>query len=161
MYSSGGPDTGMFGNAYGFNVGAVYRGFSIDAVYTKEHSVVALQSAVNDTALSPVLAANINDNETFSIFGKYTYEFGGGYKDMSRGDRLTFYGGYTRIDQSDPKKIHHRQGPAVLLDRRKIRPALGVEFYCRLLSCRPEQVRGRRGGLHGWGSEQDRLRGHL
>jgi predicted porin len=103
MYANGGADTGMFGDALGFNLGAVYRGFSIDAVYTKEHGVVGMQSAVNDVQGSQVLAANINDNSTFTLVGKYTYEFGGGYKDASPGDKLTFYGGYTHIDQSDPK----------------------------------------------------------
>ena len=104
MYSPGGSDTGMFGNGYGFNVGAAYGGFSIDAVYTVEHSAVGLQSAINDTAGNPVLAANINDNETFSLFAKYTYNFGGGYKDVGTGAKLTWFGGYTRIDQSNPEK---------------------------------------------------------
>jgi predicted porin len=36
MYSNGGPDTGIFGEAYGFDAGGVYRGFAVDAVYQKE-----------------------------------------------------------------------------------------------------------------------------
>ena len=31
MYSNGGPDTGIFGQAYGFDVAGGYRGFSADA----------------------------------------------------------------------------------------------------------------------------------
>ena len=66
MYSDGGQNTGMFGNAYGFNVGGNYKGFSLDGVYTKEHGVVNLQSAVNDTLGSTALAANMSDNTAWS-----------------------------------------------------------------------------------------------
>ena len=86
MYTNGGSDTGIFGDAYGANVGFGYRGFSVDAVWTQEHGVVNLQSAANNPLLSQTLAANISDNEGWTIAGKYTFEFGrdffgGGLKD--------------------------------------------------------------------------------
>jgi predicted porin len=112
MYSNGANDTGMFGNAFGFNVGGTYKGFSLDGVYTKEHGAVNLQSAVNDTLGSTALAANISDNTAWSIMAKYTFDFGGhsvspmytkaGKAPDAPGDRLTFFAGYTHIDQANP-----------------------------------------------------------
>ena len=55
MYSDGGSDTGMFGDAYGANVGVTYRGFSLDGVWTQEHGVVNLQSAANNLLFSQTL----------------------------------------------------------------------------------------------------------
>jgi predicted porin len=111
MYSNGGHDTGMFGSGYGFTVGGFYGGFSAEAVYTKEHGAVNLQTAVNDAFGSQTLAANISDNSTWSIMGKYTFEFGrlsaAGFptkaaKAEAPGDKLTIFAGYTRTDQSNP-----------------------------------------------------------
>ena len=48
MYSNGGSSTGMFGSGYGFFVGGSYAGFSAEAVYTREHGAVNLQTSVND-----------------------------------------------------------------------------------------------------------------
>jgi predicted porin len=112
MYSTGGVDTGIFGNSYGFDIGGVYKGFSVDAVYSKEHGVVNLQTAVNDAAGSQTLAASISDNETWSIMGKYTFQFPGhgtstlptkAAKAEAPGDKLTLFVGYTHIDQSNPQ----------------------------------------------------------
>ncbi len=112
MYSTGGVDTGIFGKSYGFDIGGGYKGFSVDAVYTKEHGVVNLQTAVNDAFGSQTLAANISDNETWSIMGKYTFQFPGhgtgafptkAAKAEAPGDRLTFFAGYTHIDQANPQ----------------------------------------------------------
>jgi predicted porin len=102
MFSNGGSGTGMFGTGYGFDVGGSYKGFSLDGVYTKEHGAVNIQTAVNDPVGSQTLAANIADNETWSIVGKYTYDFSSGLKGDGPGAKLTFYGGYSRIDQSNP-----------------------------------------------------------
>ena len=114
MYTNGGSDTGMFGNAYGANVGFTYRGFSLDGVWTQEHGVVNLQSAANNAFLSQTLAVNISDNEGWTVAGKYTYEFGsgglkdegscGGLKDAPCAPpaKLTFFAGYTHTDQSNP-----------------------------------------------------------
>ena len=111
MYSNGGSNTGMFGSGYGFFVGGGYGGFSAEAVYTKEHGAVNLQTAVNDVFGSQTLAANISDNTAWSVMGKYTFEFGrpaaGGYptkaaKAEAPADKLTFFAGYTHIDQANP-----------------------------------------------------------
>ncbi len=101
MYSNGGDGTGLFGDAYGFNLGATYKGFSIDGVYTKEHGAVNLKDVINDAVGQP-LAASISDNENFSVMGKYTYEFGGGFKDEGPSSKLTFFSGYSHVDVSDP-----------------------------------------------------------
>ena len=114
MYTNGGEDTGIFGDAYGANVGFTYRGFSLDGVWEQEHGVVNLQSAANNALLSQTLAVNISDNEGWTVAGKYTYEFGdgglkdggscGGLKDAACPPpaKLTFFAGYTHTDQSNP-----------------------------------------------------------
>ena len=118
MYSDGGNATGMFGSGYGANVGLTYLGFSLDGVWTQEHGAVNLQSAANNPLLSQTLAANISDNEGWTVVGKYTYEFadgffGGGLKDQgSCGGlkdapcpppaKLMFFAGYTHTEQSNP-----------------------------------------------------------
>jgi predicted porin len=97
QYSDGGEDTGIFGGAYGFNLGGSYRGFSLDAVYQKEMSVVSASAASATT-----LKAVISDNESWSVQGKYTYDFGGGFKDGVPGSKLTFYAGYENISFANP-----------------------------------------------------------
>jgi predicted porin len=99
MYSDGGPDTGIFGQAYGFDVGGVYRGFAVDAVYQKESDVVSASAASATT-----LRAVISDNESWSVQGKYTYEFGDGLRDGATAAKLTFYGGYENIAFANPDK---------------------------------------------------------
>jgi predicted porin len=103
MYSNGGQDTGTLGEDYGFNVGAKYQGLSIDAVYTKENAAINLKNI--DTFNTPPLIANISNNEAWSIMGKYTFEFGGGFKDDGPSDKLTLFGGYTHTSQTDPSGI--------------------------------------------------------
>jgi predicted porin len=105
MFSNGGPDTGSAGTDYAFNVGAKYKGFSLDAVYTKEHGAVNVKNIDTYNAAQIAagnLVANISDNEAWSLMGKYTFEFGGGFKDYGSGDKLTLFAGYTHIAQSDP-----------------------------------------------------------
>ena len=104
MFSNGGDGTGMFGEGYGFNVGGSYQGFALDAVYNVEHGAVNLSSSINDTPGFP-LAASISDNEAWTVVGKYTYEFDGGLKDGETGPKLTFYGGYTHINVSNPDNV--------------------------------------------------------
>ena len=99
MYSNGGPDTGIFGEAYGFDVGGTYRSFSVDAIYQKEGDVVSASAASATT-----LKAVISDNEFWSVQGKYAYEFGGGLKDSQPDAKLTFYGGYENISFANPDK---------------------------------------------------------
>ena len=112
MFSNGGSGTGMFGQGYGFDVGAVYRGFSIDAVYTRETGAVNLQTASNDPLGATTLAANISDNTAYSVMAKYTWNLGPAvapapyYTKAAKGepqsDKLTLYAGYTHIDQANP-----------------------------------------------------------
>jgi predicted porin len=119
MYTNGGSDTGIFGDAYGANVGFTYRGFSLDGVWSQEHGVVNLQSAANNLFLSQTLAVNISDNEGWTVAGKYTFEFGdgglkdggscGGLKDAAcpPPSKLTFFAGYTHTDNSNPRDPVH------------------------------------------------------
>ncbi len=111
MYSNGGSNSGMFGSGYGVFVGANYRGFSAEAIYTKEHGAVNLQTSLNDVFGSQTLAANISDNTGWSLLAKYTFEFGGqsvgayptkAPKAEVPADRLTLFAGYTNIDQANP-----------------------------------------------------------
>ncbi len=99
QYTDGGADTGIFGGAYGFNLGGNYRGFSLDAVYQKEKAVVSASAASATT-----LAGTISDNTSWSVQGKYTYEFRDGLKDQASGSKLTFYGGYENISFADPSE---------------------------------------------------------
>ena len=112
MFSSGSSGSGMFGNGYGFDVGAVYRGFSMDAVFTKEHGAVNLQTAVNDPLNSTTLAASISDNTAYSVMAKYSWSLGPALAPAPyyikaanaepQSDKLTLYAGYTYIDQANP-----------------------------------------------------------
>ncbi|MGO9172450.1 MAG: porin [Rhodomicrobium sp.] len=116
MYSDGGPDTGFFGPAYGFDAGGSYRGFSIDAVYQKVTAAVQLAALTQGPATGTQSASNpppgysntelnglITDNDSWSVQGKYTFDFGGGLKDggykddLTSGSRLTVFGGFEDI----------------------------------------------------------------
>ncbi len=116
MYAQGGADTGFFGPAYGGNVGLLYRGFAIDAVYQRVDAGVQLaaltaspavgtQSAYAPPANYSTAQVNglITDSDSWSVQGKYTFEFGGGYKDggfkdePAAGSKLTFFAGFEDI----------------------------------------------------------------
>ena len=79
--------------------GARYRGFAVDAIYQKETDVVSASAASATT-----LKAVISDNKSWSVQGKYTYEFGDGFKDGAPAAKLTFFGGYENISFADPDK---------------------------------------------------------
>jgi predicted porin len=112
MYSNGGSATGFFGDAYGFMFGGHVGGFSAEAVWTKEHGAVNLQTAVNDLPGQTTLAANISDNTEWSVMGKYTWELGrpaapplytkAVKAEPAPGDRFSIYAGYTNISQVNP-----------------------------------------------------------
>jgi predicted porin len=113
MYSNGGNATGFFGDAYSFLFGGHIGGFSAEAVWTKEHGAVNLQTAVNDLPGQTTLAANISDNTAWSVMAKYTWELGGRsaaapmYTKATKAeaapvDRFTIFAGYTNINQRDP-----------------------------------------------------------
>jgi predicted porin len=116
MYAGGDSGAGFFNNAYGFMFGGHVGGFSAEAVWTKEHGAVNLQTAVNDVVGSTTLAANISDNTEWSIMGKYTWELGRpaapAYPYPTKaavkaapppvGDKFSIYAGYTNISQANP-----------------------------------------------------------
>ena len=111
-YAMGSNQSGMFGDAYSFDLGGNYRGFSIDGVYTKERGVVGLQTAVNDVVGATTLAASISDNTAYSVMAKYTWDIGGGQsaspyptKAAMKApvvDKFTIFAGYEHIQQANP-----------------------------------------------------------
>ena len=113
MFSDGGSATGFFGNAYSFMFGGRVGGFSAEAVYAKENGAVNLQTAVNDLPGQTTLAANISDNTSWAVMGKYTWDIGrpapapmytkaAVKAEPPLGDRFTIFAGYTNISQSNP-----------------------------------------------------------
>ena len=115
MYSNGGSATGFFGDAYGFMFGGHIGGFSAEGVWTKEHGAVNLQTAVNDLPGQTTLAANISDNTSWSIMGKYTWLLGSSSPsaypyptkaavkaEPPPSDKFSIYAGYTNITQNNP-----------------------------------------------------------
>ncbi len=133
MYAQGGPDTGFFGPAYGANAGIVYGGFSIDAVYQRVDAGVQLSALTagpatgTQSAFAPpanysntALNGLITDSESWSVQGKYTFEFGGGLKDGSykdgglkddhvAGSKLTLFAGYEEIHYFNSSKARDQE----------------------------------------------------
>ena len=101
MYADGGQDSSLHGNSIGANVGASYRGLSVDANYTNERGAVNAQLGVLTGADTNQLWGFLTDNEAWSIQAKYVFEFGGGFKDEGPTSKLTVFGGYTHTDQTD------------------------------------------------------------
>jgi predicted porin len=101
MYTNGGDDTSVHHASWNANVGATYKGFSIDAYYIKTNGA----DIVANTTTSDLRTLNgtISDNEAWAIMGKYTFEFGGGFKDEGPGAKLTLSAGYENLKFSDPK----------------------------------------------------------
>ncbi len=117
MYSNGGDDTGMYGYGISGSLGAVWKGFSIDGVYTKENGVVNLLGANKDTVVGAPLAAAISNDEGWSVMGKYTYDFGGGFKDQGPAATLTLFAGYTNLDVSNsPDAVSFSAGGYAISD---------------------------------------------
>lgn len=98
MYSSGGQDTAIQGDAYAANVGVTYKGFSVDGYYTKENGAVTL--SVDDTNVGKIKGV-ITDNEAWSALAKYTFEFGNGFKDEGPSSKLTLFAGFNRSELSN------------------------------------------------------------
>jgi predicted porin len=125
MFANGSEDTGFFNSAYGADAGFTYRGFSIDALYTNEGSVVSGSTLA--TVLPPFspcsvlvtgpaagfdcaksIAGTISDNSVWSVQAKYTFEFEeGSLKDPTPtpAAKLTIYGGYENVIQGNPADI--------------------------------------------------------
>ncbi len=104
MYSWGGQDTSIFGDAYGANIGGTYKGLSIDAYYEKENAVVGISPSA--TAIN-TLSGTVTNNEAWVLMSKYTYDLGGGFKDEGPSGKLTFFGGYAHIDMSNPDHLQN------------------------------------------------------
>jgi predicted porin len=104
LYTNGAKDGGIFGNAFGANLGATYMGFSLDAVYEYEQGVVNLRSSFDDGAEpvpTPGLAAYVSDDTSWNVMGKYTFELGGdATKGSAAADKLTLYAGYSNIQKA-------------------------------------------------------------
>jgi predicted porin len=103
LYSNGGEDTGLLGKSIGANVGIVYRGLSVDAVYENEKGAVNLRSSFDDVAnplVNPVgapgLAAYITDDTSYNVMAKYSFDVG----DPSRKDKVTVFAGYSHIQKA-------------------------------------------------------------
>jgi predicted porin len=148
MYSNGGNSTGFFGDAYGFMFGGHVGGFSAEAVWTKEHGAVNLQSSANDTLNSTTLAANISDNTEWSVMGKYTWNLGSPSSpsmytkavkaEPAPSDRFTIFAGYTNISQANPNTPitsgqaaggYQLTGTAVLPDNNAFTTAKILQIY--------------------------------
>ena len=109
MYSNGGEDTAIFGEAAAANAGITWRGLSVDGVYQKENGAAALSNSANYTSAG-VVKGTVTDNEEWSAMAKYTFDvpalFGayGGYKDSCGlkdecpGAKLSFMGGYAHVE---------------------------------------------------------------
>jgi predicted porin len=104
MYSNGGQDTGIFGKAYGGNVGVTVAGFSVDAVYQNIKGAVNLRSSFDNVAQPLTTPAGLNEavglqayisNDTsYNIMAKYVL-------DLPEKAKLTTFLGYSYI-----KKAH-------------------------------------------------------
>ena len=133
MFADGAEDSSLHGNSYAGNLGMTYKGFSVDAVYTKEVDGVYAAGPYSYTGTSatlsssncipgssaPAVAGTSNagcntlsvtgaNSEAWTIAGKYTFEFGGSFKDggykddLGAGSKLTLFGGYQHVDLSNP-----------------------------------------------------------
>jgi predicted porin len=107
MWSSGGPETGMFGGGYGAGAGFKWGALSVDAFYEHENGAVNLPGP-NATLGSQYLSAFVSDNTAWGTMAKYTFDLGGGFKDGGYkdgyvpGGKVTLYAGYMNIDFSNP-----------------------------------------------------------
>ena len=84
MRARAGRNTGIFGEAYVFNVGGAYRGFPADAICQK------VGTSRRPRRRGDHMRAVISDNEFWSVQGKYTDEFCDGLKDGAASARPTF-----------------------------------------------------------------------
>ena len=117
MYTNGGDGTAIFNEAYGFNAGAIWKGFSIDAVYTETKGAVSSSTIPYTSYASSTstrcsyllgncpnaLIGTISDNEGWSVMGKYTYQFEGGLKDEEPSAKLTVFAGYVHTMMGNPE----------------------------------------------------------
>ena len=106
------------------NAGAIWKGFSVDAIYTKEWGTVVSTSIPNPAYTTGVsclplacpygLLGVISDNEAWSVMGKYAYEFEGGLKDEEPPSKLTAFAGYVHIDMGNPRDTNIPPGSTTI-----------------------------------------------
>ncbi len=114
LYSDGGNDTAIFGNAIGANAGIAWKGLSVDGVYQKENGAAGLSDAMNYNQSVTGMSGIATSNELWSAMAKYTLDvpalfgaYGGGFKDSCGlkdecpAAKLTFMGGYAHVELSD------------------------------------------------------------
>ena len=102
------------------NVGITWKGLSVDAMYTKEHGGVSSGNFVATDYAYPrakgqllvgscpnALTGTITDNEAWTVAGKYVYDLGGGWKDEGPSAKVTFFGGYSHIEQTNTTALAH------------------------------------------------------
>ncbi len=117
MYTGGGEGTAMFGGGYGFDAGATWRGFSLDAVYAKQNGAIytspipySTSGAIgtcNATGMgggnacpgSSFINGTVLDGEGWAAMGKYTHDFSG--RDESPGGKLSLFTGYAHMQLTD------------------------------------------------------------
>jgi predicted porin len=107
-YTAGGQDQSLHGPSASADIGATWRGLSVDAIYTHETKAIQATSGVAFTGNQ--LNYNVADSTNWSVLAKYTFDFGGGFKDDACGGfkdspvacgKFTVYGGYTHSDMVD------------------------------------------------------------
>lgn len=110
MYSKGGNDTGILGNAVAADAGVTFGGLSVDAIYEYAHGAVNLRSSFDDTPAAlgapypepePGLNAYLSDDTSYNIEGKYVFDLGEG----KLKDKLTLYAGYSHIEKAHTNYI--------------------------------------------------------
>jgi predicted porin len=130
MFASGSGDDSLQGNSYAGNIGVTWKGFSIDAVYTKEvdgvyatapysytatGTTVATATCVSGSSAPATYSGSTQltnpgcntlsvtgaDSEAWTVAGKYVFDFGGGYKDLPS-SKLTLFAGYQHAELSNP-----------------------------------------------------------
>lgn len=101
MYAEGAQDTSLHGNSIAGNVGVTWHGFSVDANYTNEKGAVNAQLGLLTGSDTNQMWGFLTDNEAYAIQGKYTFDFGGGFKDEGPTSKLTLFAGYNHTDQTN------------------------------------------------------------
>jgi len=104
MYAQGSNGGGLHGNSYAANLGATWKAFSVDAIYTANRDAVLSSGygvggcGVPGTPSCSTLASTAFNTDAWSLMGKYVYDLG----DKGFGGKLIFYAGYQHIKFADP-----------------------------------------------------------
>jgi len=112
-YTSGGQDQSLHGASSSVDAGVTWRGLSVDGLFTHETQAIQATSGVaaaGGGSVANALKYNVADSDNWSVLAKYTFDFGGGFKDDACGGfkdspvacgKFTIYGGYTHSDLTD------------------------------------------------------------